>query len=151
MFRAVLSVHSGNGTATFEPTFDHNSSAIDALSGQPIQLSLTDPDSNAIAPDSSPRFGGQFVLDGQADQQLIFARPSGCDPLAAASLPRLTLSHGGMPAGVDDVRWTQEERGTLYVVNNGANTVYAINGPFAEDQTLASLDTAGSQRRQHRG
>ena len=123
------------------PTFADNAGATDAVSGQPVRLALTDPDSNAVVPGSSPRFGGDFVLDGQADQQLVFAHRFGGH---ASGRQRLLLSHGGTPAGVDDIRWAHRDGGTLYVVDNGANAVYAVSGPFSAGEAFAALDTVGS-------
>jgi hypothetical protein len=137
-------------TASLSPTFFDNSTATDALTGSQITLGLTDPDSNALVPGSAPRFPGQFVLDSQADQQLVFVRDIGAAAgFGPSNLTRLPLSHAGVtggvvPAGVDDVRWTERPGGTLYVVDNGANTVYAVTGPFTRGAAYASLDTVGA-------
>jgi hypothetical protein len=139
MFRVRL--HQGTGVASLTPTFADNTTASDAVSDQPVSLALTDPDSNALVPLASPRFGGQVALDGQGDQQLVFARrPQGLAP----RLTRLALTHTGASAGVDDVRWTSGSSGTLIVVDNGAGTVYAVAGPFAPGEAFASLDTVGT-------
>jgi hypothetical protein len=42
------------------------------------------------------------------------------------------------------VRWTDRPGGTLYVVDNGTNTVYAVSGPFASGSAYAALDTVGA-------
>jgi hypothetical protein len=127
--------------ASLTPTFADNASATDAVTGQTVTLALTDPDSNAVVPEASPRFGGQFVLDGQGDQQLVFARGLGS---SVPALTRLSLTHGGQRAGVDDIRWATDCSGTLIVVDNGTGTVYAVSGPFAAGEAFASLDTIGS-------
>jgi hypothetical protein len=128
-------------TARLSPTFADNASATDAVSGQQVTLGLTDPDSNAVVPSSSPRFGGDFVLAGQADQQLVFAHGLGRDGL---SLERLALTHGGTAAGVDDVRWADRSGGTLYLVDSGTKIVYTLTGPFQAGEAFAALDTVGS-------
>lgn len=120
------------------PTFADNAAATNAVTGQPVTLALTDPDSNAVVPWSSPRFGGDFVLDGQADQQLVFADRRGTD------LEQLPLTHGGTAAGVDDIRWAARDGGTLYLVDNATNTVYTLTGPFQAGQAFAALDTVGA-------
>ncbi|MBV9605723.1 MAG: hypothetical protein JO027_11465 [Solirubrobacterales bacterium] len=127
--------------ARLTPTFADNAVATDALTGQQVTLALTDPDSNAAVPASSPRFGGDFVLDSQADQQLVFA-----DPFRGhrAGLERLALTHGGTAAGVDDIRWAERSGGTLYIVDNQTNSVYALSGPFQAGEAFAALDTVGS-------
>jgi hypothetical protein len=122
------------------PTFADNASATDALTGKSVTLALTDPDSNAVVPHSSPRFGGDFMLDSQGDQQLIFARPG----RSGGSLQRLAMTHGGTAAGTDDVRWAEHSGGTLYLVDNGTNTIYTLTGPFQAGQAFAALDTVGS-------
>ncbi|HWD76464.1 MAG TPA: hypothetical protein VG371_15095 [Solirubrobacteraceae bacterium] len=128
-------------TARLSPTFADNASATDAVSNQQVTLALTDPDSNAVVPSSSPRFGGDFVLDGQADQQLVFAHGLGRD---GSSLERLALTHSGTAAGVDDIRWADRSGGTLYLVDSGTNTVYTLTGPFQAGEAFAALDTVGS-------
>ena len=64
------------GVALLSSTLADDATATDALSGAtigaPVKLSLTDPDSAASVPRISPRFGGDFLLDSQGDQQLIF-------------------------------------------------------------------------------
>ncbi|HEU0317910.1 MAG TPA: hypothetical protein VFR49_11310, partial [Solirubrobacteraceae bacterium] len=115
------------------------------------------------------RFGGQFVLAGQADQELVFARGRGLGlplpaglfpasltdglpgvlegllnpgPVGSGGLTRLALTKAGAPAGVDDVRWVGDAgHGTVYVVSAKSNAVFAITGPFAPGQALGSLDT----------
>jgi hypothetical protein len=129
-----------NRVARLYPTFADNASATDAVSGRQVTLGLTDPDSNAVVPSSSPRFGGDFVLDSQGDQQLVFADGLGG---SGSSLERLQLTHGGTAAGVDDVRWADRAGGTLYVVDSKTDTVYALTGPFQAGQAFAALDTVG--------
>jgi hypothetical protein len=136
-----VSLNPATGVASLAPTFADNAFANDAVTGLTVQLGLTDPDSNASVPPSSPRFKGQLVLDGQADQQLVFAlRLATIEP----KLTRLALTYGGQAAGVDDVRWSTGATGTLIVVDNGTGTVYAVTGPFSAGEAFASLDTVGT-------
>lgn len=139
VFRVRL--HPRTQVASLSPTFADNASAKDAVTGQTVTLGLTDPDSNAIVPGASPRFAGQFVLDGQGDQQLVFARGIGG---SSPALTRLSLTRGGQSAGVDDVRWTAGCGGTLLVVDNKAGAIYSVTGPFAAGQAFASLDSVGA-------
>jgi hypothetical protein len=121
-------------------TFRDNASATDAVSGAKVRLALTDPDSNATVPAVSPLFGGDFMLDSQGDQELVFAAN-----FSGARLQRLSLTHGGTSAGVDDVRWIGGRgAGTLYIVDNKTGTVYQVRGPFTPGTALASLDTVGT-------
>jgi hypothetical protein len=123
------------------PTAADNASATDAVSGKPVTLALTDPDSNAVVPESSPRFGGDFALVSQADQQIVFASVHGRHHI---NLQRLSLTHGGTAAGIDDVRWAERSGGTLFIVDSATNTVYSLSGPFQAGQAFAGLDTVGT-------
>ena len=40
--------------------------------GKSINLALTDPDSNEVVPWVAPKYAGDFMLDSQGDQELIF-------------------------------------------------------------------------------
>jgi hypothetical protein len=126
-------------TARLTPTFADNAVATDAVTGQQVTLALTDPDSNAVVPQSSPRFGGDFALVSQADQQVVFTNGR-----HGGSLERLQMTHGGTSAGVDDIRWADRSGGTLYIVDNGTNTVYSLSGPFQAGEAFAGLDTVGT-------
>lgn len=138
-FRAIL----GRGVARLYPTFADNAIATDAITGNPVRLHLTDPDSNAQVPAGltalGDPFGGMYMLNSQADQQLVFAQ--------GTMLTRLPLTYGdnSVPAGVDDVRWAPTDNATLYVVDAKAGRVYRVTGPFAADDSLAAMDTLGSR------
>jgi hypothetical protein len=136
--------------AKLTPTFADDGRAKSALTGATVGLALTDPDSNALVPSVSPRFGGQFVLDGQGDQQLVFVKGIGkAKTFGSSNLTQLPLSHavGGAvaAAGVDDVRFTTGSHGALFVVDEkaGFGAIYKITGPFGAGQAFASLDTVG--------
>jgi hypothetical protein len=87
--------------------------------GKKVTLALTDPDSNLVVPSSSPKFAGEFMLNSQGDQELIFAGASG------QSLQVLKI-----PTPVDDTAFATSASGTLYVTDSAANTVDAVTGPF---------------------
>ena len=137
---AVYKASLSGTTATLTPTFADNATATNGLTGNPVTLALTDPDSNAVVPWSSPLYAGQFMLDSQADQQLVFADNITGSP----SLTQLPLNQGGTPAGVDDVQWSDGDGGTLYVVDSGTGSIWAVTGPFVPGQSFASLDTVGA-------
>jgi hypothetical protein len=150
-FRVTLSASSR--TAKLKRTFADDAKAKSGLTGSTVTLGLTDPDSNSFVPTSSPLYGGQFVVVGQADQQLVFAKGIGHrSAFGRSSLTQLPLSHaaagGTMPAGVDDVRWTGGSHGTLFVVDEkggtGSGAIYKITGPFSGGEAFASLDTVGA-------
>ncbi len=135
--------------ASLAPTFADDAMATNALTGKMVTLgapgsspqALTDPDSNALVPWWSPAYAGQYMLNSQGDQLLVFARLLRGGRLALTELP---LSRGGTSAGVDDVVWTGQG-GTLYVVDHGANAIYAITGPFTAGESFAGLDTIGTE------
>jgi hypothetical protein len=129
------------GVATLTPTFADNAVAKDAITGAPVTLALTDPDSNAAVPESSARFGGDFALVSQADQEIVFARRPGRHD---SSLTRLAMTYGGTPAGIDDLRFAGRAGGTLLVVDNAASTIYAVTGPFTAGEAFGGLDTIGA-------
>ena len=73
----------------------------------------------------TPRFGGQLVTISQGDGQMIFAS-------RLRSAPRLTLLNltdnvpGHVPP-IDRLAAATAERGTVYVVDNGAGTILALD------------------------
>jgi hypothetical protein len=147
-FRAVLTKVKGKPVAQLFATFSDKAHAIDALSGNKVSLHLTDPDSNAVVPASAAligdSFAGDFVLNSQADDELVFAHGIGS---GLTTLRRLQLSYGanGTNASVDDVRWAPVDNSTLYVVDNGANRIYRVTGPFTAGEALASMDSVGTK------
>jgi hypothetical protein len=72
-----------------------------------------------VVPSSSPEFAGDFMLNSQGDEELIFSGASG------QNLQVLKLSNS-----VDDTAWATSATGTLYTTDSGANTVDAITGSF---------------------
>jgi hypothetical protein len=123
VYRATLS----GTTATLTPVFFDDSTATvantnSAQRGRQVTLALTDPDSNTTVPGSSPRFGGDFVLDSQGDQQQIYVRDAG---RADQRLSVLNLSQS-----VDDTAWATTSRGVLYATDGTDNEVFAVRGRF---------------------
>jgi hypothetical protein len=122
VYRAVLS----GTTATLTPVFLDNVSATVANTnspqyGQHVTLALSDPDSNAVVPASSPRFGGDFMLDSQGDLQQVYVRNTG-----GANQRFFVLN---LSQSVDDTAWVTASRGTLYATD-GKSNVYAVRGHF---------------------
>ena len=104
--------------------------------GTTLTLSLTDPDSNAVVPLDSPRFGGDFVLDGQADQQLVFAHHLGSR--------HQTLRVLQLQQPVNDTVFVTGTRKTVWVTDPTANKLVAITG-FRDDETItAAVPAAGA-------
>ncbi len=97
--------------------------------GTRVRLALTDPDSTAVVPYSSPRFGGSFVLDSQADQQLIFARPD-------VGGPRLSVLDLGQ--SIDDFAWATRSGGTYYVTDSATDSLVAVTGGVHAGEVVVS-------------
>jgi hypothetical protein len=133
---------SGTGAATLSPTFLDNATATNGNTGSgTAPLKLIDVDSNAIVPYTSPRYGGQFVIDDQTALDLVFA--SNIDAGKG-----LTVVH--TPYGLDDIRWATTGGGTLYVVDkgpsaSGVSTLYKVTGPFVAGVAYASSDSIPDQ------
>lgn len=137
---AVYNATLSGGVATLTPVFADDSSATVANpGGGTTTLGLTDPDSNAVVPGSSPRFGHDFMLDSQGDGQLIFVHDGGTP---SQRLFVLNLSpDSGTPnntVSVDDTVWATADRGTLYATD-GASKVYAVSGHFHVGTALSAV------------
>ena len=118
----VVTLNSGAKTAAVAPFFADNATATGVNApnaGKKVTLALTDPDSNGVVPSSSPEFAGDFMLNSQGDEELIFSGASG------QNLQVLKISNS-----VDDTAWATSATGTLYTTDSGADTVDAITGSF---------------------
>jgi hypothetical protein len=118
----AVTLNAGAKTAAVAPFFADNATATGVNApnaGKKVTLALTDPDSNLVVPSSSPEFAGDFMLNSQGDEELIFSGASG------QNLQVLKLSNS-----VDDTAWATSATGTLYTTDSGANTVDAITGSF---------------------
>jgi hypothetical protein len=98
--------------------------------GKTVDLALTDPDSSEVVPWAAPQYGGDFMLDAQGDQELIFDHFTGWHQ-------HLTALH--LPASVDDSAWATERHGALYVTDATNNTVDAVTGRFTEGTMYSSV------------
>jgi len=134
-FPAVYTVTLDPSTsvATVTPLFGDEDPAVVAnvgtpQTGQTVPLALTDPDSSEIVPEDAPRFGGDFMLDSQGDQQQIFVDPS--DP--SHKLRVLSLSQS-----VDDTAWPGEQ-GVLYATDSTNDAVVAVTGDFPDGPVVAA-------------
>jgi hypothetical protein len=135
----------GTGTAALSPTFLDNAAAANATGSGTAKLALGDVDSGAIVPQSSPLYGGSYVITDQTALELVFAK----DIWNGTGLTVLKT-----PFGLDDLLWTTAPHGTLYVVDHGpvvnlpkvaVSSLYKVTGPFTKNMVLASNDGVGSQ------
>lgn len=136
----------GTGTATLSPTFLDNATATNGNTGSgSVNLALGDVDSGAIVPQSSPRFGGSYVITDQTALELVFAS----NIFKGTGITVLKTQFG-----LDDLLWATSNGGTLYVVDKGptanlpavsAGALYKVTGPFVKNTVLASNDGVGDQ------
>ena len=131
----VVSLNPWTKIATVRGLFDDNSTAKAVNgphAGTNVTLALTDPDSNEVVPHASPKFGGDFMLDSQGDQELIFDRPHGWG--GGASLRVLAISRS-----VDDTSWATSHSGALYITDATADTVDQVTGWFPIGTAYSSV------------
>lgn len=113
-------------TAYLTPLFYDDSTARDVTTGANLAMALTDPDSNFVMPHSVPRFAGDLATVSQADGRLILA---GTSPHGHLHLWQLNLTDnvsGNLPP-IDGIAAATTGNGTLYVVDSGANSIYALS------------------------
>jgi hypothetical protein len=134
VFTARIPAH--GSVVSLKPTFYDNSQATDAVRGNQVTLNLSDPDSNAVVPESSPRFAGDFMLDSQGDSELIFDSHPGTGDQSLTVLP--LTSNSGAPQ-VDDVSWATRPGGVLFAVDASQDQIDAISGPFASGTVLTAI------------
>lgn len=121
------------GVAHVEDTaVNTDSAATVANAGQSgtTQLALTDPDSDTVVPANAGRFGGDFMLDAQGDQQAVFA------PSLAPGAPLQVLNLG---QSVDDTTFATHNGGKLVVTDSHADTVDIVEGPLVEGAAYTAV------------
>jgi hypothetical protein len=126
--------------ATVQPLFYDEALAATANSGAAagnvVRLALTDPDSNEVVPDVSPRFRGDFMLTSQGDQEQIYVSRAGTRN-QALSVPSLSQS-------VDDTAWAASSHGRLYATDTGGDTVDVVTGWFRPGTAFVAVTPCGS-------
>jgi hypothetical protein len=118
---AVYTVRLSGTNALLKPVFRVNSTALDVVTHKSVKLALTDPDSNRLIPAGAPVLPGAFLQDSQGDGQVIIKQNGLLERLVLKNLETPTLQ----PTIDDIVEVTGP--GTLYVVDQGANTVQTID------------------------
>jgi len=128
---AVYRTRLAGGIAALTPVFTDTSVATTANNGRTEKLALTDPDSSEVVPSASPRFAGDFVLDAQADKELVFTGN------ATGSKQSLSVLHTSTE--VNDTAWATATQGTLYVTDNASNSLLAIRGTFSPGTAYSAV------------
>jgi hypothetical protein len=134
----VVTLNPRDKIAHVSPLYYDEAPAIQAngaAAGKTIRLALTDPDSNEVVPWAAPRFGGDFMLDSQGDQELIFDHFTGWHQ-------SLTALH--LPASVDDSAWATTRHGALYVTDGTDDTVDVVSGKFTVGTMYSSVTPCDS-------
>jgi hypothetical protein len=124
---AVYTVKLHGTTASLTPLFHVDSHATDAVTGQPVTLALTDPDSNRFIAKGSQTLSNTLLQVAQGDGQLVIVKHSARDE--GHLLLRLVLQNAETPSlqpTIDDIAEVTGP-GTLYLVDQGADTVSTID------------------------
>jgi hypothetical protein len=132
----VVTLNTAAKTATVAPFFAINATATavnGSNAGKTVTLALTDPDSNMVMPSGSPKFAGDFMLNAQGDQQLIFTGPSG------KNLQVVKINNA-----VDDSAVATSASGTLYMTDSSADSIVAMTGPFKPGTVYTAIAPCNS-------
>jgi hypothetical protein len=127
----AVTLNAGANTAAVAPFFADNATATGVNApnaGKKVTLALTDPDSSVVVPSSSPEFAGDFMLNSQGDQELIFSGASGQNPQVLK-----------IPTPVDDTAWATSASGTLYTTDSTSDTIDTITGSFTPGTAYAAV------------
>lgn len=129
-------IDTAKGVVSLTPVLKDNAQATNVVTGKSQTLNLSDPDSNIVVPQISPKFAGDFMLDSQGDSQLIFIHNLG---QSNQSKQVLQLNSQYQP---DDLAWATSKQGTLYISDSGTNKVYAVTGNFTPGTVFVSLGSS---------
>ncbi len=122
-FAYILSLNSSGSTFNLTPVASSGASAMNLATKTSAVLNMTDPDSEALAPD-----GSTLVVDSQGDSTLTFvANPASSTP----TLSFLPVAASGMPVQLDDTRFAPNKPTFLLLTDTPTNTIYRIDGAFA--------------------
>ena len=123
---AIASLEIKGKTASLTGIINENATVTDVITGEPVTLALTDPDSMIVDP------LGELVMTSQGDGELIVVQYPGLKCQKGLVVP-LTSEAGGSTPGntqLDDTVFTNQSTGMLLVADKGLNTVYAITAPY---------------------
>jgi hypothetical protein len=129
----VVQLHPATKVATVFPLYSDEATAVAANgpgAGHDVTLALTDPDSSEVVPASSPAFRGDYMLNSQGDQELIF----GSFTWYSRHLSVLSISQS-----VDDSAWASQPGGEFFTTDASAGTVDAISGQVAAGTMLTAV------------
>ncbi|MCI4353009.1 MAG: hypothetical protein L3K14_06440 [Thermoplasmata archaeon] len=121
----LVHLHPATLTAQLTPVFFDNSWATNAVTGAPVRLGLTDPDTNFLMPWSGERFAGSLATIGQADGQIVLASHLHGTP--HLKVLTLTDNKSGNVPPIDGFTVATSDEGTLYVVDAKAGMIQALD------------------------
>jgi len=122
----AVSLESSTHTAVLRPLFRDDSRAFDVRTHGPVTLALTDPDTNGVMPQLTPRFGGQLATVSQGDGEIVFTEADGHAHQRLTVL-RLTDNVPGNVPPLDGLAMVTASHGTLYVVDAKAGTIMKLD------------------------
>jgi hypothetical protein len=122
----AVTLHASTHTAVLRPLYRDDSRAIDLLTHRPVTLALTDPDTNAVMPEVTPRFGGQLATISQGDGEIVFMAADGRAQRRLTVLELTDNMSGNIPP-IDGLAVVTESRGTLFVVDAKAGTITGLD------------------------
>ncbi len=136
----VVTLDPSSKVAKVSPLFYDESTATVANEGagkhsKTVTLALTDPDSNEIVPPGA-RFGGDFMLTSQGDEEQIY--------VSAPGTSNQTLSVLSLSQSVDDTAWSTTSSGTLYSTDSTNDAVDLITGRFNVNQPMVAVTPCGA-------
>ena len=140
-YPAVYSVTLDEAThvANVTPLFFDESAATVANVGSQLssttQLALTDPDSNEVVPWWSPRFGGDFMLTSQGDEEQIYVSDPGTS--------HQQLSVLSLNVSVDDTAWPTDAFGSLFTTDSTNDAVDVVRGHFDRNAPIVVATPCG--------
>jgi hypothetical protein len=82
------------------------------------------------------RFGGDFMLTSQGDEEQIYVKNAG------SSTQQLTVLK--LSQSVDDTAWPTSTRGTLYSTDSTNDAIDSVRGPFVPGQPLVVATPCGA-------
>jgi hypothetical protein len=136
----IATLDSATGVAKVKGLFDDKSAATvanlnRASFGKTVHLALTDPDSNEVVPWGA-RFGGEFMLTSQGDQEQIF--------VSGAGTPHQSLQVLSLSRSVDDTVWPTTPSGRVYATDSTHDTVDVVAGPFIPSLPITAATPCGA-------
>lgn len=136
IFPSIVRAHLSGHLISVTPILNGDAPLVDIATGKTAVSPQSDPDSLKVDP-----FGG-LVLDSQADGDLIFLYDPGTRHQTSL---RLHLTNGtSNQITVDDTVFPTTPRGTIFVVDTGGDTVYAVkSNAFQPGGAYSASDSDG--------